>query len=96
MHSTEAARVDEVNIRPYGYQWSVPISLPKLYDSQDPRPASLPSAEARSVFILEDISHLQACDLSRASTDSNMLRRLKDLDHSALRWVRVYAQDCQF
>ncbi len=37
MHSTEAARVDEINIRPFGYQWSVPVSIPKLYDSQEPR-----------------------------------------------------------
>ena len=37
MHNTEAARVDEVNIRPFGYQWSVPISIPKLYESQEPR-----------------------------------------------------------
>lgn len=44
MHSTEAARVDEVNIRPFGYQWSVPISIPKLYQSQEPRSYAIPSS----------------------------------------------------
>ena len=42
MHNMEAGRVDEVNIRPFGYQWSVPVSIPKLYEPQDPRGYPLP------------------------------------------------------
>lgn len=49
MHSTDAGRVDEVNIRPVGYQWTVPVSVPKLYDTHEARTSQTTLPEARSL-----------------------------------------------
>lgn len=37
LHQTEAGRVEEVVVRPLGYQWSAPMSVPKLWGPAETR-----------------------------------------------------------
>ena len=40
LHATDAVQLDEVVVRPLGYQWSAPLSVPKLQNPVEP-PTSL-------------------------------------------------------
>ena len=40
LHSVDATQLDEIVMRPLGYQWSAPMSVPKLEDVPEARPAS--------------------------------------------------------
>ena len=40
LHSVDATQLDEIVMRPLGYQWSAPMSVPKLEDVPEVRPVS--------------------------------------------------------
>ena len=52
LHTVVIQDIEEVVIRPLGYQWSPPISVPKLHDSYDQNRLLTPEQRQAFLFII--------------------------------------------